>query len=297
MQPFEYVRPTALESAVALLAEMPGAARPLAGGTDLLVQLRAERLTPQRVVDVKHVAELNALRYDEAAGLTLGAAVPCYRVYEDATVRARYPGLIDAATIIGGTAIQGRASIGGNLCNASPSGDSIPSLIVHGATCLIAGPRATRSVAVEDVCVAPGTTRLEPGELLVSIQLPAPRPRSGAHYLRFIPRYEMDIAVVGAGASVVLAEDGTIADARVALGAVAPTPLLVPAAAAAVIGSNGSDEALEAAAAAAREAARPIDDMRGTAKQRRHLAGVLAKRALRGALARARGETNTNGRH
>ena len=291
MQAFEYVRPETLGEAVALLAEKNGKARPLAGGTDLLVQLRAERFQLERVVDVKSVPELNELRFDAQHGLTIGAAVPCYRIYEDPAIRAAYPAIIDSTSIIGGIGIQGRATIGGNLCNASPSGDSIPSLIVYGGRCTIAGPQGTRVVGVEEFCVAPGATLLKPGELLVSIALPAPRSRSGAHYLRFIPRNEMDIAVAGAAAFVALEADGrTIAEARVAFAAVAATPLLVAAAGAAVVASDGGEQALERAAAAAREAVRPITDMRGSAAQRRHLAGVLAKRAIRGALQRAHGE-------
>ncbi len=291
MQAFEYVRPQSLREGVQLLAEKAGRARPLAGGTDLLVQLRAERFQLERVVDVKAIPELNQLVYDPAIGLTIGAAVPCYRIYEDSTVAALYPGLIDSASIIGGIAIQGRATIGGNLCNASPSGDSIPSLIVHRATCTVAGPDTTRTIPIEQFCLAPGTTRLAPDEILVSITLPPPPPNSAGRYLRFIPRNEMDIAVVGAAAWVALDEaKRTIVDARIALGAVAPTPLFVPEAGQALIGTDANDAALEAAAEAARAAARPITDMRGTAAQRRHLVGVLTARAIRGALARARGE-------
>jgi CO/xanthine dehydrogenase FAD-binding subunit len=291
MQAFEYVRPADLSTAVALLAEKNGKARAMAGGTDLLVQLRAERFQVDRVVDVKAIPELNELRYSSAEGLTVGAAVPCYKIYGDADVIMTYPGLIDAASIVGGTAIQGRASIGGNLCNASPSGDTIPVLIAMGAQAVIHGPNGRRELPVEQFCIAPGTNALEPGELLVSIVVPAPRERSGAYYLRFIPRNEMDIAVVGAGAWVALARDGRIQDARLALAAVAPTPLYVDAARGVLVGTDGSEEALEAAAEAARQSARPISDMRGSDRQRRHLAGVLTKRALRGALARARGES------
>jgi carbon-monoxide dehydrogenase medium subunit len=290
MQAFEYVRPADLRTAVALLAEKNGKARAMAGGTDLLVQMRAERFQLDRVVDVKSIPELNELRFDRKQGLTIGAAVPCYQIYGNKDVQTHYPGILDAAQIVGGVAIQGRASIGGNLCNASPSGDTIPILIAYGAQAVIAGPGGERTVPVEQFCVAPGTSVLEPGELLVSVRVPAPEPRSGGHYLRFIPRNEMDIAVVGAGAWVQLGRGGRIADARLALGAVAPTPLYVDAARGVLVGTDGSDEVLEDAAEAARKAARPISDMRGTEAQRRHLSGVLAKRALRGALARARGE-------
>jgi carbon-monoxide dehydrogenase medium subunit len=255
------------------------------------VQLRAERYSLQRVVDVKAIPELNQLRFSLSDGLTLGAAVPCYRIYEDPALLAAYPALVDSASILGGIGIQGRASVGGNLCNASPSGDSIPSLIVLGATCDIAGPTGRRQVPVEQFCLAPGLSRLEPGELLVSLHLPPPEPRSGSSYLRFIPRNEMDIAVVGAAAWIVLGDEGAqIADARVALAAVAPTPLYLEAARGLLVGSDGGAEAIAAAAQAAREAVRPITDMRGSEAQRRHLAGVLTRRAIERALQRARGE-------
>lgn len=292
MQAFEYVRPTDVQTAVALLAEKNGKARAMAGGTDLLVQLRAERVQLDRVVDIKAIPELNELRYDATDGLTIGAAVPCYEIYGNADVMRNYPGLIDATSIVGGTAIQGRASIGGNLCNASPSGDTIPVLIAMGAQAVIEGPAGRRELPVEQFCLAPGTNALQRGELLVAVRIPAPEERTGAHYLRFIPRNEMDIAVVGAGAWVQVAEDGRIQDARLALAAVAPTPLYVDAARGVLVGTDGSEEALEAAAEAARQSVRPISDMRGSDKQRRHLAGVLTKRALRGALARARGENH-----
>jgi len=290
MQAFEYLRPASLQDAVALLAEKNGKARALAGGTDLLVQLRAERFALDRVVDVKAIPELNQLRFDKKEGLTIGAAVPCYKIYGSADVQTHYPGIVDASQIIGGIGIQGRATIGGNLCNASPSGDTIPILIAYGARAVITGPKGDRTMAVEQFCIAPGTSILAPGELLVSVRIPAPERGSGGYYLRFIPRNEMDIAVVGAGAWVLLGKGGKIADARLALGAVAPTPLYVDAARGVLVGTDGGDAALEQAAEAARKAARPITDMRGTEAQRRHLSGVLAKRALRGAIARARGE-------
>jgi len=288
---FDYARPETLETAIALLGERPGSARPLAGGTDLLVQIRAERYQLDRVVDIKAIPELNELRFTPGEGLTLGAASPCYRIYEHPELPGAYPGLADSTSIVGGIAIQGRASVGGNLCNASPSADTIPALIVHRATCRIVGPAGARTLAVSQFCTAPGVTALQPGELLVSLHLPPPQPRSGAHYLRFIPRNEMDIAVVGAGAWVVLSEDGrTIMDAQLALGAVAPTPLDLAETARQLIGTDGSEEILDAVASAAQDAARPITDMRGSTDQRRHLVGVLTRRAIRGALRRAQGE-------
>lgn len=288
MQAFDYVRPTTVDEAVSILARHGDQARVLSGGTDLIVALRESRRQVQVVVDIKALAETAELAYSPQAGLRLGAAVPCYRIYGDTAVAAAYPGLIDAARLIGGIQIQGRASIGGNICNASPAADSAPALIVHAATCIIAGPHGRREVAAEDFFAGPGRTVLQPGEFLVSILLPAPEPGFGAAYLRFTPRNEMDIAVVGAGASVVLDETRrTIRSARVALGAVAPTPLLVAAAGDALAGLPADDAAVERAAALAQEAARPITDMRGTAEFRKHLSAVLTRRALRAAIARA----------
>jgi CO/xanthine dehydrogenase FAD-binding subunit len=284
---FDYAAPASLGEAVGLLTAHPNA-RLLAGGTDLLVQLRAGRKETDLVVDIKRVPELNAIEYDAKAGLTLGAAVPCYRIYGDATVVRHYPALAEVAAIIGGTQIQGRASIGGNLCNAAPSADSVPLLIALGATCRIAGAKGTREIPVEDFCTAPGRNALQPGELLVSLQIPAPKPNSGARYLRFIPRNEMDIAVAGAGVEVVL-ENGTFRSARIALASVAPTPLFVREANAALAGSPVNDTSIAAAADAARSAASPITDMRGTAEYRRHLCAVLTRRALEAAIQRARG--------
>jgi CO/xanthine dehydrogenase FAD-binding subunit len=288
---FDYAAPATLDEAVRLLAGNPGA-RPLAGGTDLLVQMRGGRVVPGLVVDVKRVPELNELRFHPAAGLTLGAAVPCYRIYRDPVALQFYPALAEVAALIGGIQIQGRASIGGNLCNAAPSADSVPLLIALRAQCRVAGPSGTRQIAVEDFCTGPGRNTLAPGELLVSLQLPAPEKGSGACYLRFIPRNEMDIAVAGAGVSVTL-ENGSFRVARIALASVAPTPLFVPGAGDAVAGRPVNGDTVRAAAEAAQHAARPISDMRGTAEFRRHLCGVLTARALQTAIDRARG----NGHH
>lgn len=286
MKWFDYAAPLSVAEAVGLLTAHPSA-RLLAGGTDLLVQLRAGRKETDLVVDAKRIPELNALHYDPAHGLTLGSAVPCYRIYRDKTVARAYPSLVEVASLIGGTQIQGRASIGGNVCNAAPSADSIPLLIALGATCRIAGPRGSRDVAVEDFCVAPGRTVLQPGELLVSLHLPAPAPHSGARYLRFIPRNEMDIAVAGVGVEVVL-ENGRFRSARVALAAVAPTPLYVREAGETLAGSPVDEASIAAAAEIARKSARPITDMRGTSDYRSHLCAVLTRRALEAAVERAR---------
>jgi carbon-monoxide dehydrogenase medium subunit len=290
LQTFDYVRAQSAEQAVALLAEAGDQARVLAGGTDLLVQLKEGRRNVSLVVDIKFIPELNELCYDPTEGLWLGAAVPCHRIYNNHAVARAYPGLIDAAALIGGVQIQGRASLGGNLCNASPAADSIPALIAYAAVCLVAGPAGRREIPVEAFCTGPGCTVLERGELLVAFHLPPPGPAFGAAYLRFIPRNEMDIAVAGAGASVLLESDGrAIRSARVALGAVAPTPLHVEAAGNALAGCALTDveTAIDRAASLAQAAARPISDMRGTMAQRRHLAGVLTRRALHVALERA----------
>jgi carbon-monoxide dehydrogenase medium subunit len=283
----DFARPETLDEAVGLLAEHGEKARVLAGGTDLLVHLRGGALQPDLVVDGKGIAELNELRYSPDSGLTLGAAVPCYRVYQNEEIAAAYPGVIDAAALIGGIQIQGRASFGGNLCNAVPSADSIPAMIAHSVTCKIAGPNGTREVPVEDFCTAPRKNVLEPNEMLVSLHFPPPPSGFGARYLRFIPRNEMDIAVAGAGVSVQLA-NGTVKAARVSLAAVAPTPLVVDEAAAALEGKAPTAENIQAAAEAAREAARPITDMRGTIEFRKHLCEVLTRRALTTAVERAK---------
>ncbi|MFH1571741.1 MAG: xanthine dehydrogenase family protein subunit M [Gemmatimonadota bacterium] len=295
MKDFAYAAPTTLREALKILAEKGAAARPLAGGTDLIVQMRARRLQPEVVVDVKAIPELNELGISPRRGLTIGAAVPCRRIYGEAEVAARYPGVVDAAAIIGGIQIQGRASFGGNLCNASPSGDSIPMLIAYGAECLIAGPGGKRTVPVVDFCTGPGANVLQPGELLVAIRVPPVRPGSGCHYLRFIPRNEMDIAVVGVGAYVELGNRGkAFKAARIGLGAVAPTPLLAREAGDLLVGRQVGEAAIAEACDAARRVARPITDMRGPAEYRSHLVGVLVRRALEGAVKRARGERVAN---
>ncbi|MDP6507569.1 MAG: xanthine dehydrogenase family protein subunit M [Chloroflexota bacterium] len=294
MRAINYAAPTMVEDAVRILRENGAGARIFAGGTDLIVQVRENTRDVDVMVDAKGIEELTRVEIGADGSVTLGAAVPCYQIAGDDAIVAAFPGLIDAAGIIGGTAIQGRASLGGNLCNSSPAADGIPALIVHGATANIAGPDGRRSVAVADFCTGPGTNVLAAGEMLVSLTIPALVPNSGAHYLRFTPRNEMDIAVVGAGAQVVLDGD-TIVSARIALGAVAPTPMYAAAADEALAGQPATEESYEAAAAAAQNAATPITDMRGTADFRNHLVAVLTKRALRGAVERAKGGA-VNGR-
>ena len=289
MKAIDYAAPTSVAEAVRLLSDGGPNARLLAGGTDIIVMAREFRRDVSLMIDVKHVPELTELSYDASSGLHLGAAVACHRIYEDPEISRLYPALVDSASLIGGIQIQSRASIGGNLCNSSPAADSIPTLIVLGAICHISGPHGERTVPVEQFCTAPGRNVLEAGELLVWLEIPTPAPHSGAQFLRFIPRNEMDIAVASSAVSLTLNESGDrIASARVALGAVAATPLFVPEAGAALAGAALTPEAWEPALAAARAAAKPITDMRGSVAQRRHLAGVLTRRALEGALDRAR---------
>lgn len=290
MQAFDYVAPKSIEAAVSVLNENGDQARMIAGGTDILVMMRAGRRLADIVVDVKEIPELNQMDYNPQTGLTLGAAVPCHRIYEDATLAAAYPGLIDSAALIGGIQIQGRASIGGNLCNAAPSGDSIPAVIALNGVCNIAGPNGNRQIPAEDFCTAPGQNALQRGEMLVSISFPAPVAHSGANYQRFIPRNEMDIAVAGVGSSVVLDPSGqNFVSARIALASVAPTPVFSRAAGDSLAGKPVSDQAIREASELAMADAKPIDDMRGTIRQRIHLIGVLTRRTLNIAVERAKG--------
>ena len=288
MRSIQYEAPSTVDEAVALLADAGGKARPLAGGTDLIVQMRSRMISPEVIVDVKNIPELLEVSDGKDGGFRVGAAVPGAVLGENEAVVAMWPGVVEAFELIGSTQIQGRASLGGNLCNASPAADSTPAMIAAGVRCEIAGPNGRREAAVEDVVTAPGRTSLGNGELVVSFLLP-PRPaRTGDAYLRFIPRTEMDIAVVGAGVCVTLDEDGQCTDARVGLGAVAPRPLLVPEAADALIGTRLDDEAMANLAAAASAACDPIDDKRGTKTYRIKVAGVLARRAAGIAGERAR---------
>jgi carbon-monoxide dehydrogenase medium subunit len=289
MKAIDYAAPKTVAEAAALLADKGDRARVLAGGTDIIVQVRENRRDLDLLVDVKNVPEVNELNYDPKSGLRLGAAVPCYCIYEHAQIPRVYPALNDSASLVGGIQIQSRASVGGNLCNASPAADTIPALIALEAVCIIAGPEGTRELPVEEFCIAPGKTALSRGEFLVSLHLPPPKPRSGSTYLRFIPRNEMDIAVVGAGVSVTLDESRSrCTAARIALAAVAPTPLYVPEAGAALVDGALTDALIERAATIAKAAAKPIGDMRGEADYRRHLVGVLVKRAVQSAVVRAK---------
>ncbi len=288
MKAFTYVAPQSIAEVTTLLSQNGSQIRILAGGTDLLTQMRENRRIVDLVVDVKQIPELNQLTYDPIHGLTIGAAVPCFRIWNDPTIASLYPGLTEAIALIGGIQIQGRATLGGNLVNASPAADSIPALIVHEATCNIAGSGGIRTVPVETFCRAPGQTVLQKDELVVSFHIKPSVKGFGAHYLRFIPRNEMDIAVVGAGAAVILDEDRIhLRSVRVALGAVAPIPLFIPEIGTHLAGKALSDEVIDEAAQIAAQAATPISDVRGTVEQRKHLAMVLTRRALLGACERA----------
>jgi carbon-monoxide dehydrogenase medium subunit len=287
---FEYQAATTVDEAVSLLAARGERAKMLAGGTDIIVQLREGLREADLVVDVKRIPELVELDYNPATGLRLGAAVPCYRIYGDEEIAAAYPALADAARIIGGWQIQSRASIGGNLCNSSPAADSIPPLIAYDVVCHVAGPQGRRTVKAADFCTAPGKNVLARGELLTRLEFPPPAKGGSAAYLRFIPRNEMDIAVAGAASWVQLNAAGDkIERARIALAAVAPTPLFAAAASEWLAGKPASSENYAQARNLASEAARPISDKRGTAEYRKHVAGVLVERTLAIAADRARG--------
>ena len=290
MHPFAYVAPKTVKEAVQALNKYGDRARPLAGGTDILVQTRGGRFNLDALVDMKTVPELMRVTLD-GTGLEIGAGVPCYQLYENPKVSAAYPGIIDAASLIGGIQIQSRAGLGGNLCNASPSADGTCPLIVHSAVAVIAGPRGTRQVPVEDFCTAPGRSVLGKGELLVALKLPKPPVRFGAAYERFIPRNEMDIAVVGVASAVTLDVSGrNIKSARIALAAVGPTPIFARAASDYLTGKPANEASIGQAASMAKAAARPITDMRGTIEQRKHLVEVLTRRTLTRAVERARGK-------
>jgi CO/xanthine dehydrogenase FAD-binding subunit len=286
----DYSSPHSVAEAVELLTERGDRARPMAGGTDIIVQMRAGVPDPDYVVDIKKIPELNELSYDAAGGLTIGAAVPCYKIYNDKNIASVYPAIVDSATIIGGTQIQGRASLGGNLCNAVPSADSIPTMIALGATANITGPNGSRSVPIEDFCTGVRKNVLGTGELLVSIHFPVPAANSGARYQRFIPRNEMDIAVVGVGASVTL-NNGNFESVRVSLASVAPTPLFVTEINDALAGKEVNAENIAKAGELAKVASKPITDMRGTIEYRKHLCNVMTQRVLNDAVTRARGGT------
>ena len=283
-----YMIAQSAKAASAALAEEPGNARVLAGGTDLLVQMKSGNLRVDLVVDIKKIPGIRSITA-EAGGLRIGAAVAGSELGEHAGVCAMWPGVVEAARLIGSTQVQGRCTMVGNLCNGSPAGDSVPALVAAAAVVRIEGPEGSRDCPVLDIPAGPGRTTLKKGEIITSVFLPARPERSGDAYLRFIPRTEMDIAVASAAVNLTLDAGGTVTAARVALGAVAPKVVLVDAAAKAIIGTKLDDAALAALAAACEAACTPIDDKRGTIAFRTSTAGVLARRAAQIAYARAGG--------
>lgn len=276
MSGVEYLSPGSVAEAVKAL--QADGARVMAGGTDLLVQMRVGRAKPKVVVDLKRIPGIAEIR-EQDGGFIIGAAASGAAIGEHEGLRQAWPGVVEAANLIGSTQVQGRASLGGNLCNASPAADSVPALIAAGAMCVIAGPKGEREAPVETIQTAPGKTSLAPNEVLIAFRLPKRAAHSGDAYLRLIPRTEMDIAVVGAGVSVTLDASGRCIAARVSVGAVAPTALLVEAAGAALVGSSFEEAALAKLEAAVAAAAKPISDKRGTAEYRTKVAAVLARRA------------------
>jgi CO/xanthine dehydrogenase FAD-binding subunit len=290
MQSFDYIAPKSAEEIITLLAGKNGDAQILSGGTDLIVQLREGRRKTKLIIDIKNIPELTQITFNSKDGLRIGAAASCHEICSDPNVSKHYPGLVDGIHLIGGVQIQNRASVGGNLCNASPAADSIPALIVHEAVCHITGSNGSRTLPVEEFCVAPGKNAMQSGEFLTSVTVPTPKENSGASYLRFIPRNEMDIAVVGAGASVLLDTDRKrFVAVRISLGAVAPTPLLASPAGDFLSGKALTHANIKEAARMAQSIAKPITDLRGTAEHRKHLVAVLVERALDKAIERAGG--------
>lgn len=286
----KYHRPSSFEEAAAIAAGASGVTRFLAGGTDVLVQLRADIVTPDDLIDIKHISGVKEITRTADGGWRLGVAVAGAEMTEHAELSAEWPGLVEGMDLIGSTQVQGRATLVGNLCNGSPAADSVPGMIAAGCTVTVTGPGGSREVAVEDIPAGPGKTTLAKGELVTGVTIPARGQNGGDAYLRFIPRTEMDIAVVGCAVNLRLDGD-TVTEARVSLGAVAPTALLVEDAAKAIIGTTLDDAALDALATAASAACAPITDKRGTIEFRTHVAGVLARRAAKIAYARAKGES------
>src|SRR6201996_5029727 len=288
MTDIQYLAPRTLDEAIGAFTAAGSAARILAGGTDLLVQMRSGAVRPGLIVDVKKIAEMTAIESTADGGFRVGAAVSGMVLAEHPRFGKVWPGVLEAVNLIGSKQVQGRASAGGNLCNGSPAGDRVPAMVAAGAGVTLQGPEGRREVPVEQLPAGPGRTHLKPGEILVGFTLPPRAPGSSDAYLRMIPRTEMDIAVVGCGVSLTM-KGGVCTAARVGLGAVAPTVLLVEPAAEALIGSRLDDAALTKAASACSAACRPIDDKRGTIAYRTKVAGVLLKRTAAIAARRAGG--------
>lgn len=290
MSSLSYAAPSSVDEAVKLLAGTAGLAKVLSGGTDLLVQMRAGRMKPELIVDVKKVPGAIGMRKENGAWI-IGASTPGAEVEANQELTADWPGVVEALDLIGSTQVQGRCSLAGNLCNASPAADSVPAMYAAGAICVVVGPNGTREVPVEQIPAGPGRTTLAKGEFILEIKFPARTARSGDAYLRFIPRTEMDIAVVGCGVNVTLDANGVCTAARVSLGAVAPTVLLVDECAKVLIGNKLDDATLAALDKAAQAACKPISDKRGTIEFRTKIAGVLARRTAAIAFDRAAGKT------
>ena len=284
-----YERPQTIEAATALLAGTEAKSFVLAGGTDLLVRMQKDDFEAALIVDIKAISGMDTVTETDDS-FVIGAAVPSAALSEDAALLAAWPGVVEAANLIGSTQIQGRCTIVGNLCNASPAADSVPALVAAGAVARVAGPSGTRDVPAIEIPTGPGKTSLAKGEIIEAVVLPKPEARVGDAYLRFIPRTEMDIAVVGVGVNLTLDEGGIVTAARVALGAVGPKVILVDAAAKTLIGSKLEDTAIEALAEACSVASTPIDDKRGTVAFRKQVVGVLARRAAQTAYTRAGGK-------
>jgi CO/xanthine dehydrogenase FAD-binding subunit len=286
MSMFNYKAPSTLEEAIRILAGASDSAKILAGGTDLLVQIRSGRAKPGVIVDIKKIQGISGIR-EQNGGFVIGAATPGAEIGECKALGRAWPGVVEAANLIGSIQVQGRASLAGNLCNASPAADSVPAMIAARATCVVVGAKGRRRVPVESIAIGPGRTSLARNEFILEFHLPKRPPRSADAYLRFIPRTEMDIAVVGAAVNLTVDSAGVCSDARVVLGAVAPTAVVVADAASALMGSKCDDKALVALDAAARAACKPIDDKRGTVEYRTKVAGVMARRAASIAYQRA----------
>lgn len=285
----QYAAPKTIKEAAGLMAKAKGRAFILAGGTDLLVRMKSGLAEPDLIVDIKRIPSAQTISRT-AAGFRIGAAVSCAALGEHAALKKAWPGVVEAANLIGSDQIQGRCTVVGNLCNASPAADSVPAMVAAGAKAIVVGPKGRRTVAVEKIVTGPGKTSLKKGEVVEAITLPKPAPRTGDAYLRFIPRTEMDIAVVSAGVCLTLGAKRVVKKARVTLGAVGPTVVVADKAAAALVGTRLEDAALAELASACEAACRPIDDKRGTVEFRTEVAGVLARRAARIAYQRAGGK-------
>lgn len=291
MREFEYAAPTSLQEAIDLLCRANGEGRLLAGGTDLIAQMKENRQNPALVVDVKRIAELHVLSFDETQGLRLGAAVSCTRIASFQPVRERFHALAEACSLIGSVQIQNRAAVGGNFCNATPSADTVPPILSYGGKVIITGPNGRRELPAEEFIVGPGQTVLGKGEILVEIAIPVPPPRSAAAYLRFIPREEMDIAVAGVGSFVQFSADGQRCEqARITLAAVAPMPVRAREAESFLAGKAPDEATFAQAGELAARAAKPISDVRGSAAYRLELVKVLTRRSLKKALERTTGQ-------